>query len=258
MRNSARGCQKSMPKHHAAMDPSAPPAIVLRRVSKSYPGAEVVQAVREVDLEVASGEMVAIVGKSGSGKSTLLNLIGTLDRADSGEIILHGRDVRGVSNLARFRREEIGFVFQLHCLLPHLTLLDNVALPIQGQGDAIKRARAALERVGLSHRARHTPVKVSGGERQRAAIARAIVNNPRTLLADEPTGNVDSENEAVLLDLFDDLRANLGMTIVVVTHDPTVADRANRVVYFKDGRIERIETRNSRHPPAVVEAANDQ
>jgi ABC-type lipoprotein export system ATPase subunit len=215
------------------------PAIRLSGVSKTYAGK--IEAVRGVDLTVAQGEMVAIMGKSGSGKSTLLNLIGTLDLPDSGLVEINGRDVRGVRNLSKFRREEIGFVFQLHFLLPHLTLLDNVALPIQGRNGAAGLAREALERVGLGHRIKHTPVNVSGGERQRAAIARAIVNKPRVLLADEPTGNVDSENEAALLDLFNDLRRTLGMTLVVVTHERAVAERADRIIHFRDGRIENIE-----------------
>lgn len=214
-------------------------AVRLRDVYKTYPGG--IEAVRGVDLAVHPGEMLAIMGKSGSGKSTLLNLIGTLDLADSGSIELHGADVRAVRNLAKFRREEVGFVFQLHYLLPHLTLLDNVALPIQGKPGATALAREALERVGLAHRLHHTPGKVSGGERQRAAIARAIVNKPRVLLADEPTGNVDSENEQTILALFDELRGMLGMTVIVVTHEPGVAARADRVAHFKDGRIERIE-----------------
>lgn len=215
-------------------------AVRLRGLCKSYPGE--IEAVRDVDLDVRAGEVLAIVGKSGSGKSTLLNLIGTLDRPDAGEVEINGRNVRAIRDLAKFRREEIGFVFQLHYLLPHLTLLDNVALPLQGRAGAKERAEAALSQVGLEHRVRHTPDKVSGGERQRAAIARAIVNRPRVLLADEPTGNVDSETEVVLLDLFEGLRRELGMTLIVVTHEPTVAERAGRIAYFMDGRIDRIET----------------
>jgi len=218
---------------------STAPAILLKDVVKTYPGG--VQAVRGVSLEVAQGEIVALMGKSGSGKSTLLNLIGTLDRADSGEISFGGKSIALLGSLAKFRRHEIGFVFQLHYLLPHLTLLDNVALPLQGHRDSIKRAEAALERVGLGHRMKHVPGKVSGGERQRAAIARAIVNNPRILLADEPTGNVDSENESALLDLFEELRQALGMTLIVVTHERSVAERADRIVHYKDGEIEREE-----------------
>ena len=217
----------------------AQPALRIEALYKTYPGG--IEAVRGVDLTVTDGEMLAIMGKSGSGKSTLLSLIGTLDKPDAGQILLHGQDVSKVRNLAKFRREEIGFVFQLHCLLPHLTLLDNVALPIQGKAGAIARAREALEQVGLSHRVTHTPPKVSGGERQRAAIARAIVNRPRVLLADEPTGNVDSESEASLLDVFQKLRNELGMTMVVVTHERGVAERADRIAHYKDGRIESIE-----------------
>ncbi|MCA8937571.1 MAG: ABC transporter ATP-binding protein [Planctomycetes bacterium] len=214
------------------------PAILVEGLYKTYPGK--IEAVRGVDLSVADGEMLAIMGKSGSGKSTLLNLIGTLDRPDKGRIKIHGQDTSSISNLARFRREEIGFVFQLHYLLPHLSLLENVALPIQGKPDAQMLATEALEQVGLGHRIRHVPTKVSGGERQRAAIARAIVNRPRVLLADEPTGNVDSEIESTLLDLFQALQSELGMTLIVVTHEPTVAERANRIVHYKDGKIEEI------------------
>ena len=218
---------------------SAAPAIRARGLCKTYPGA--IQAVRDVDLDVLPGELVAIMGKSGSGKSTLLNLLGTLDTPDSGTLEFHGKTLGQIANLARFRLEELGFVFQLHCLLPHLSLLDNVALTLQGRPGATAKARQALEEVGLSHRAKHRPATVSGGERQRAAIARAIVNGPRILLADEPTGNVDSETELLLLDLFDALRVNRRMALVVVTHDSTVASRANRVLHYRDGRIERTD-----------------
>jgi ABC-type lipoprotein export system ATPase subunit len=221
--------------------PSNQPAIEIEGLYKTYAGG--IEAVKDVNLSVPDREMLAIMGKSGSGKSTLLSLLGTLDKPDRGRIVLHGQDVSNIRNLPKFRREHIGFVFQLHYLLPHLTLLDNVALPIQGNARATALAREALEQVGLAHRVDHVPAKVSGGERQRAAIARAIVNRPRILLADEPTGNVDSESEASLLDLFQSLRNELGMTLVVVTHERGVADRADRIVHYKDGRIDSIEAR---------------
>ncbi|MCB9936505.1 MAG: ABC transporter ATP-binding protein [Planctomycetes bacterium] len=223
--------------------PSATPALLIEGLYKTYPGG--IEAVKGIDLTVRDGEMLAIMGKSGSGKSTLLSLIGTLDKADAGRILIHGKDISRIRDLARFRREEIGFVFQLHYLLPHLTLLDNVALPLQGKRDALALARKALEQVGLGHRLDHVPAKVSGGERQRAAIARAIVNRPRVLLADEPTGNVDSESEAALLDLFESLRRELGMTLVVVTHERGVAERADRIVHYRDGQIENIEVKEA-------------
>lgn len=217
-------------------------AIEVKDASKAYEGE--IQAVCGVSLSVAKGEMVAIMGKSGSGKSTLLNLIGSLDKPDSGDIIVNGHSISNLKDVPRFRREQIGFIFQLHNLLSHLTLLDNVALPLAGVSGAKARALDALKEVGLEHRVGHRPTTVSGGERQRAAIARAIVNNPRILLADEPTGNVDTEIEGQLLDLFDELRSRHKMTILVVTHDLAVAKRADRIVHYKNGQIERIETNN--------------
>jgi ABC-type lipoprotein export system ATPase subunit len=224
-----------------ADNPDSSPAIQIEGLYKTYAGG--IEAVKDINLSVADGEMLAIMGKSGSGKSTLLSLIGTLDRPDKGRILIHGQDVSRITNLSKFRREKIGFVFQLHYLLPHLTLLDNVALPIQGRPRAQARAREALEQVGLGHRVHHVPATVSGGERQRAAVARAVVNRPSVLLADEPTGNVDSESEAALLDLFQGLRSELGMTLVVVTHERGVADRADRIAHYKDGRIDSIESK---------------
>ncbi len=229
---------------------SSLPAVRVRGLFKTYEGA--IEAVRGVDLDVMPGEMVALMGKSGSGKSTLMNLVGSLDRPDRGKIEFFGRDLAEVSDLPQFRQSEIGFVFQLHCLLPHLSLLDNVALPLQGRSGALAKAREALAEVGLGHRVSHVPAKVSGGERQRAAIARAIVNRPRVLLADEPTGNVDSESEKTLLDLFDRLRSDKGMTLLVVTHERGVADRADRVLHYKDGQIERVEAKGGAESTATI------
>ncbi|MDC1142144.1 ABC transporter ATP-binding protein [Planctomycetota bacterium] len=213
--------------------------------SKSYAGD--IQAVRDVSLTVTIGEMVAIMGKSGSGKSTLLNLIGSLDTPDSGKILVNGHDISTLSNIPEFRRNEIGFIFQLHNLLSHLTLLDNVSLPLAGVSGAKERAKVALTEVGLGERLHHRPTTVSGGERQRAAIARAIVNQPKVLLADEPTGNVDTEIEEQLLDLFDELRSRHKMTILVVTHDEAVARRADRIVHYRNGQIERVESKNTKN-----------
>ncbi|MHC4840119.1 MAG: ABC transporter ATP-binding protein [Planctomycetota bacterium] len=216
--------------------------IEVKDASKSYTGD--IRAVRSVSLNVSKGEMVAIMGKSGSGKSTLLNLIGSLDKPDSGEISVNGHSISELENIPKFRREQIGFVFQLHNLLSHLTLLDNVALPLAGVAGAKERAISALKEVGLAERMDHRPPTVSGGERQRAAIARAIVNRPEILLADEPTGNVDTEIEEQLLDLFDELRTRHNMTILVVTHDAAVAKRADRIVHYKNGQIESIEKKS--------------
>jgi len=217
------------------------PFIEARNLVKSYDGGQV-QAVQGVSLTIAEGEFLAIMGASGSGKSTLLHLIGTLDAADKGEILFEGVHVRDVPRLDLFRASNIGFVFQMHFLLPHLTLVENVALPLEAVPEvsgreARERAEEALVSVGLSHRLKHTPNKVSGGERQRSAIARAIVNRPSIILADEPTGNVDSVTEGMILDLFDRIRSELGATFVIVTHDAGVAERAGRVLVMRDGRL---------------------
>jgi len=215
--------------------------IVARDLHKSYDNGTV-KALRGVSIEIAEGEFLAIMGQSGSGKSTLLHMLGTLDSPDQGELLFEGKPVGQIPHLDRFRAANIGFVFQMHFLLPHLSLLDNVMVPMEPMGklsraEKRERATAALESVGLGHRITHTPTKVSGGERQRAAIARAIVNRPGILLADEPTGNVDSETEGMVLDLFDRFRAELGATLVVVTHDAGVARRAGRVLMMRDGKL---------------------
>lgn len=224
-----------------ATEPTTATQIIARDLHKSY-DAGTVQALRGVSIEIAEGEFLAIMGQSGSGKSTLLHMLGTLDTPDRGELLFEGVDVRKIPRLDRFRAANIGFVFQMHFLLPHLNLLDNVMVPMEpdnsiSRAEKRDRARLALESVGLAHRITHTPTKVSGGERQRAAIARAIVNRPGILLADEPTGNVDSETEGLVLDLFDRFRDELGATLVVVTHDAGVARRAGRVVMMRDGRL---------------------
>lgn len=199
-----------------------------------------------VDLDVAEGEFVAILGPSGSGKSTLLGLLAGLDRPTSGDVRLDGEAIQELDEdrLALLRRHKIGFVFQSFQLLDNLTAQENVLLPLelQGRKDATRQADELLERVGLGERGHHYPVQLSGGEQQRVALARAFAAEPPILLADEPTGNLDSKTGETILELLDELRRQSGTTLVLVTHDPAAAAIADRRVYLSDGRIERIES----------------
>lgn len=211
-------------------------------VTKSYGAADDPPVLRGVDFAVAPGESVAIVGPSGCGKSTLLNILGTLDRPTSGKAFLGGRDVSSLDELelSRLRAREVGFVFQLHHLLPQLTVLENVLVPAlvaDGARAAEERARRLLDRVGLSHRLGHRPGRLSGGECQRAAVARALVNRPRLLLADEPTGSLDGAAAEGVADLLFGLNREEGVALVVVTHAPALAARAGRVLELREGRL---------------------
>jgi putative ABC transport system ATP-binding protein len=217
-----------------------PPLLRLDRVGKVYPDGRV-NALVDVTLSIHAGEYVAVMGPSGSGKSTLLNLLGALDRPTSGEVYFEGKPLGSLGDLDRFRARTLGFVFQSFYLLPTLTAAENVQVPMfEGPLSAAARAEKAAEllaAVGLTHRARHLPSRLSVGERQRVAIARALANGPALLLADEPTGNLDSRTADDILELFAALRNDLGMTRVLVTHSPEVAARAGRVVRMKDGRV---------------------
>ena len=203
-------------------------------------GTNTICALDSVSFEVQEGEMVAIMGPSGSGKSTLMHILGCLDSPDSGKYFLAGEDVSKLpkNRLAQIRNLRIGFVFQVFNLLPRMSALENVELPLlyAGRREAKDRARAALATVGLSERTRHEPNQLSGGERQRVAIARAIVTEPAIVLADEPTGNVDSKTSEEIMSLFRELNSQ-GRTIVVVTHEPNVAKHCQRMIYIKDGRV---------------------
>ncbi len=203
-------------------------------------GKSTIRALDGVSLDVAEGEMVAITGASGSGKSTLMNVLGCLDRPDSGNYVLGGEDVSQLSDdrLAEIRNSRVGFVFQVFNLLPRATALDNVGLPLlyAGRDDFRERAEAALRTVGLGDRMRHDPSQISGGERQRVAIARAIVMDPSVIFADEPTGNLDSRTGEEILSLFQRLNAE-GRTMLIVTHDPNVARHCGREIRMRDGRI---------------------
>jgi ABC-type lipoprotein export system ATPase subunit len=217
--------------------------IHLTRVTKRFNTQGGVMALNDIDLAVPRGQMVAIVGPSGSGKSTLLNLIGALDRPTSGEVNVDGSSLSGVSDetLTRLRRDKIGFVFQFFNLLPTLTCLENVALPLHlrgwPRGKVTERAGELLEMVQLGDRLAHLPEQLSGGQRQRVAIARALSGSPPILLADEPTGNLDTQTGLDILQLIRDLHARLGSTVVIVTHDTTVAETCERTVMVRDGRI---------------------
>jgi len=203
-----------------------------------------VDALRGVDLTIARGEFVALVGPSGSGKSTVLNLIGGLDRPTSGQVWINGTELSASDErtLTRHRRQQVGFVFQSFNLLPRLTAEENVALPLMFSGVPEKerqaRARALLERVGLGPRLTHRPTQLSGGEQQRVAIARALVGQPALLLADEPTGNLDTAIGAEIMALLKELNQERGLTLLVVTHDPEVAAFADRIVRLRDGRVQ--------------------
>ena len=220
------------------------PAVSLEGVSQRYGrGSSEVVALESVSLTVNEGAFLAIMGPSGSGKSTLLNLVGALDKPSAGRIVVGGRDIASLSakEAARYRRLEVGFIFQSFNLLPRLTVLENVALPLMFDGVApaerAQRATAVLEELGLGERLRHKPPTLSGGEKQRAAIARALINNPRLLLADEPTGNLDSRNAGAAMELLAGLNRSRRQTIILITHDAEVAAHAGQVVHMRDGRL---------------------
>lgn len=240
------------------------PSIEIRRLKKTYKmGVERIHALRGVDLAIASNEFVAIMGPSGSGKSTLMNIVGCLDRPTSGGYRLNGKPVQKMSagELARVRNTEIGFVFQTFELLPRATALNNVILPMRysnkGWFEARRAAKRALERVGLGDRIHHKPNQLSGGQRQRVAIARALVTSPSIVLADEPTGNLDSVTSDEIISLFEQLHDE-GQTIIVVTHEEEVAGHADRLVRLRDGRVcsDLPTERDSLHHDWVVRAAD--
>jgi len=217
-------------------------ALELREISKVYPGPPIVQALSEVSMSVAHGELLGIIGSSGSGKTTLLHIMGTLSIPSSGSMFIDGRNVVGMSDkqLSGVRSQQIGFVFQEFFLLPGFSALENVANGLLYSGissdERTERAFEMLGRVGLRHRGNHLPNELSGGEQQRVAVARALVHNPAFVLADEPTGNLDSENTASLMELFSILNEE-GTTVILITHDLEVAESAQRKITLRDGRI---------------------
>ena len=215
--------------------------IDIKGITKSFGS---LQVLKGIDLHIDKGEVVSIVGPSGAGKTTLLQIIGTLDKPDSGDIIIDGTDVRklGAKKLSEFRNRRIGFVSQFHQLLPEFTAVENVMLPAfiagMSKSEAKKRAMELLDFMGLSDRADHKPNELSGGEKQRVAVARALVNRPAVILADEPSGSLDSKNKDELHRLFFDLRDRTGQTFVIVTHDESLAKITDRTIEMKDGMLE--------------------
>jgi len=222
--------------------------IEARNIVKRYGNLEVL---RGVDLDIAQGEIVSIVGPSGAGKTTLLQIIGTLDTPQQGEVRYDGKNVLALKDkeLARFRNRNIGFVFQFHQLLPEFTMLENVTIPAllggDNKNDAMQRARLLLERMHLGDRLDHKPSQLSGGECQRVAVARALINSPKVILADEPSGSLDSHNKQELHQLFFDLRNELGQTFIIVTHDENLAAQADRTLHMRDGMIVEQTMRNT-------------
>lgn len=224
--------------------------IKLRNITKSFGD---LQVLRGIDLDIARGEVVSIVGPSGAGKTTLLQIMGTLDKADGGSVEIDGVDVNHLSQskLSKFRNQKIGFVFQFHQLLPEFTALENVMIPAfiggMGKREACARAEELLTFMGLMDRADHKPNELSGGEKQRVAVARALVNNPAVVMADEPSGSLDTKNKEELHRLFFDLRDRFGQTFVIVTHDEGLAQITDRTIHMRDGVINEqtiVETEN--------------
>ncbi|MBQ2199139.1 MAG: ABC transporter ATP-binding protein [Bacteroidaceae bacterium] len=215
--------------------------ITLRNITKSF---GTLQVLKGIDLQIEKGEVVSIVGPSGAGKTTLLQIMGTLDTPDTGSVLIGDTDVTQLSQkeMARFRNQHLGFVFQFHQLLPEFTALENVMIPAlianRSQKETKERAKELLDFLGLSDRAEHKPNELSGGEKQRVAVARALMNKPSVILADEPSGSLDSKNKAELHQLFFDLRDQLGQTFVIVTHDEALAVLTDRTIHLKDGMIE--------------------
>ena len=222
----------------------AEPIINIKGITRDFPlGSEIVKVLKGIDLTINKGEYVALMGPSGSGKSTLMNILGCLDTPTGGSYTLNGKDVSQMSDdeLAGIRNKEIGFVFQTFNLLPRTTALDNVALPMVYAGykkpQRNERATEVLTQVGLADRMDHKPNQLSGGQRQRVAVARALVNHPSIILADEPTGNLDSKTSVEIMNLFDDIHAN-GNTVILVTHEEDIAAHAHRVIRLRDGIVE--------------------
>ncbi len=214
--------------------------IQLHDIRKSFGS---LQVLKGIDLTINQGEIVSIVGPSGAGKTTLLQIIGTLDRADSGRVLFGGVDVSHYNEkqLSAFRNEHIGFVFQFHQLLPEFTAVENVMMPVLIKGDSMasarRRAMEMLDYLGLTDRASHKPSELSGGEKQRVAVARALVNRPQVILADEPSGSLDTQNKEELHRLFFNLRRDLGQTFIIVTHDESLAATTDRTIYLRDGLV---------------------
>ncbi len=240
----------------AVADKQADPLIQLRGVTKTYgEGATAFQALKGVDLDITAGDFVAVMGPSGSGKSTTMNILGCLDVPSEGEFLFKGHHIESLDRDQRalLRRKYLGFVFQGFNLLARTSALENVELPLLYRGDAKEERRetalAALDKVGLKDWWDHTPAELSGGQQQRVAIARAIVTHPDVLLADEPTGNLDSERSVEIMELLTDLNRNAGITVLMVTHEPDMAAFAKTIVHFKDGLVERIEAGHAQKEP---------
>jgi ABC-type lipoprotein export system ATPase subunit len=231
-----------MSANHSHPPPTEPTSqlLVIDSLRREFDDGQV-KALRGVSFTIQSGEFVALMGASGSGKSTLLSLLGALDTADSGEIRYRGQPLSTFPDLASFRARHLGFIFQSFLLLPTLTALENVQVPMfetdWNRTERISRARDLLQAVGMEHRLHHMPDKLSGGERQRVAIARSLANEPSILLADEPTGNLDSKNAAQIMDLLRSVHKDRQNTMILVTHDPAVAAMADRIITMKDGQI---------------------
>jgi ABC-type lipoprotein export system ATPase subunit len=220
--------------------------IETKNLVKIYGDGAKVRALDGVDVQIHRGEFIAVMGPSGSGKSTLLNMIGALDRPTTGQVLIDGQDLTKVRDLDRFRARTVGFVFQLHNLIPTLNALENVQVPMMGQVASRrkrrKRGQELLDLVGLADRMHHLPNQLSGGQRQRVAIARSLANQPVLVLADEPTGNLDSQSGAEVIALMHKLNEELGTTFIIVTHDPAVSRQTHRVLVMQDGRIVRQHT----------------